>query len=244
MIATTELAQDGAVIWSTLAEPARGLGHAVTRRRATTALLVGTLAALLSAAVVVPHLDMEKGAAGQLRPDMTPHEREEALATATKLETVRQWAGAAVAPAALAALAAAALFLAFRVAGTSPGFKDTLAVTSHAFLPLWLKALLTLPAVVLHAPVAPADVERLLPSSLAALPLPLPPPAMAALSSLDLFSLWAAYLVGSGMARASGASRRRAFVVTAILFVAYVCLFKVAPAAAAAAGGPGPRGGM
>jgi hypothetical protein len=240
----TDLAQDGTVIWTTLAEPGRGLAQAVTRRRATTALLVGTLAALLSTAILIPHLDMEKAAADQLQPDMTPHERAEALATATKLEHVKQWSGALIEPTLLATLLAAALFLAFRVAGTKPGFRETITVSSHALLPIWLRGLLAVPAAVAHAPVAPADVARLLPSSLGALlPTSLPPPALAAASAMDLFALWAAYLVGTGMARASGASRRRAFVVTAILFVAYVCLFKVIPSAASAGGPGGPRGG-
>jgi len=241
---TTDLAQDGTVIWATLAEPGRGLAQALTRRRATTAILVGTLAALLSTAFVVPSLDMEKAAGGQLRPDMTPHEREEALATAAKLETVKQWATAAVSPALNATLLAVAFFLAFWLAGARTGFKDTLTVTAHAQLPIWLKALLSAPAAVAHAPVAPDAVAKLLPSSLAALlPGSLPPAAIAAAGALDAFTLWTAYLLGSGMAKASGASRRRAFVVTTVLFVAYVCLFKVIPSAAPA-GGPGPHGGM
>ena len=59
--------------------------------------------------------------------------------------------------------------LAFKVAGTRPGFKATMAVSAHALLPLFLAKLLTLPAVVLQAPLLPAELPRLLPSSLAAL---------------------------------------------------------------------------
>ena len=241
---TTEIAQDGTVIWATLAEPGRGLAQALYRRRTSTAILAATLAALVSTAFVVPSLDMEKAAGGQLRPDMTPHEREEALATAAKLETVKQWASAVASPAVNAALLAVAFFLAFWLAGARTGFKDTLTVTAHAQLPIWLKALLTAPAAMAHAPVAPDDVGKLLPSSLAAfLPGSLPPAVIAAGGAIDVFTLWSAYLLGAGMAKASGASRRRAFVVTAILFVAYACLLKIVPSAAPA-GGPGPHGGM
>jgi hypothetical protein len=238
----TDLAQDGTVIWSTLAEPGRGLAQAVARRRATTALLVATLAALVSTAVIVPQLDMEQAAAGQLGPELTPHERQEALATATKLETVKQWAGAATSPAVLALLAAGFLFMGFRVAGARPGFRETFTVTAHGMLPVWLKQLLLAPAAVAQGPVAPAAVAKLLPSSLAAFLPSLPPAALAAAGALDLFTLWALYLTGSGMAKAAGTSRRRAFTVTVVLFVAYVALFKIVPAAAQG-GGPGPRGG-
>jgi len=239
----TELAQDGSVIWTTLAEPGLGLAKAVTRRRAVTAILVSTFAALVATAIVLPQLDMEAAAAQKLRPDMTPHERAEALETATKLHHVTAWAGAAAGPAASAFLLALVLVAAFWVAGARTGFKETLTVSAHALIPNYLKALLAAPAAIVHAPVAPAQLDKLLPSSLAALlPGSLPPAVLAAASSLDLFTLWALYLTGSGMAKASGASRRRAFTVTLVLFVAYVALFKVAPTASMA-GGPGPRGG-
>ena len=239
----TDLAQDGSVIWTTLAEPGRGLAQAVSRRRATTALLVATLATVLSTAVIIPRLDMEQAAADQLRPDMTPHERQEALVTATKLETVKQWASAAVSPTVLGFFAACFLYLGFWVGGARAGFRETFTVTAHGMLPVWLKHLLFVPAALAQGPVAPAGVEKLLPSSLAALlPTSLPPAAIAAASALDLFTLWALYLTGSGMAKAAGASRRRAFVVTIVLFVAYVAIFKIVPTAGPA-GGPGPRGG-
>ena len=51
----------------------------------------------------------------------------------------------------------------------------------------------------------------------------------------------AVVLVATGMARASGASRRRAAIATAVLYVAWVAVVGVAlPAATAAAPGGGP----
>jgi hypothetical protein len=80
-----------------------------------------------------------------------------------------------------------------------------------------------------------------LPSSAAALlPQGAPAPAIAGLSALELFTVWSVALVASGMAIASGASRARALTVTIVLFLAYVALFKVVPAASLAAG---PGGG-
>lgn len=244
----TELAQDGTVVVRTLVHPARGLVEAVGRRRVATALGVATLASLLYAAVLVPRLDYEAVASAKLErggpqaAEVTPHQREEAVATARKLGHVSGWSGAALGPA-LAALAAAAfLFLGFRVAGTRPAFKETFAATVHGMMPAFLAPLLAIPAIVARGVIAPGDAPRLLPSSLAALFPSAPPPVAGALSSLDLFTLWALGLVSLGMARASGASRLRAFTVTLVLFASYVALVKVA-GPALLAGGPGPRGG-
>jgi len=240
----TELAQDGSVIWTTLAEPGRGLAQAVTRRRALTAVLVSTFAALVATAIILPQVDTEAVAAQKLRPDMTPHERTEAIETATKLHHVVAWAGAAAGPAASALFFACFLWLGFWTAGARAGFKDTFTVSAHALLPNALAALLLAPAAVVHAPVSPEQLGKLLPSNLAAfLPASLPAPALAAAGALDLFSIWALYLAGAGMAKASGSSRRRAFAVVIVLFVAYVALFKIAPSAAPAGGPGGPRGG-
>lgn len=243
----TELTTDGAVLLRALHSPREGFGPVAERRRAAFALALATAVSLLTASVVVPRVDYGAGArragptpAGE---EQTESQREEAAATARKLGQIAGWAGAGLLPAAMAVAAAGALFTAFRVAGTRPGFRPTLAVTAHGMLPVWLGGLLAIPPAVAHAPVAPEDLPRLVPSSLAALvPATAPPALAAALSGLDLFSLWAVALVAVGMARATGASRRRALVVTVILFAAYVALLKVVPAAALA-GGPGPRGG-
>jgi hypothetical protein len=239
----TELLEDGSVVWRALTAPSRGFGEAVERRRAVTALAVATAASLLLAAVALPRIDWDAAAAAKLAAagpqaqDTTQHDREEAVVTARKLGHIAGWAGAAVSPSLLALGAAAFLFVGFRVAGTRPGFKETLAVAAHGMLPSWLGALLAIPALVVRAPVAPDALARLLPSSAAAfLPSGAPPPLTAGLSSIELFTIWGVALVAIGMARASGASRARAFAVTIVLFVAYVALFKVVPSASVAAG--------
>lgn len=244
----SDFAQDGSTVLHTLTAPARGFAAVLSRRRAGVALALCTAAALAAAAVVVPRVDY--GTAAQQRllrggePDAdepTPYELEQAAATATKIGHLGGYAGAALAPALQAVLAAVFLFLGFRVAGTRPAFKDTLAVAAHGLVPIWLAKLLAIPAALARAPVPVEEVPDLFPSSLAAWIRPVPPPLAAALSSVDLFALWALALVATGMARAAGASRARAFTVTAVLFVAYVALVKVAPAGAMG-GGPGPGG--
>lgn len=242
---STDLAADGTVIARTFTAPARALASAVERRRSLTALAVATLASLAFAVAAVPRVDYEREASARLDRDpksaeLTPHAREEALATARKVGEIAGYAGAALSPAFLALGAAVFLWLGFRVAGTKPAFQETFAVTAHGMLPVWLGRLLAIPAAIARAPLRAEEVDRLLPSSPAALlPHAAPPPLAAALSGLDLFALWAVALVAAGMARASGASTRRAVTVTAVLYVAWVAVAKVA----AAGGAAGPPGG-
>jgi Yip1 domain len=244
---STELAQDGTVVLRTLADPVRGLAEAVGRRRVATVLGVSTLALLVFTAVVTPRIDYEAQAAAELSrgpgaADVTQHQREAAAATARKLGYVGNATLALLTPSVGAALAAAFLWLGFRVAGTRPGYKETFAAMAHGQLPAFLAPLLSIPAVLSRGLVGADDAKRLLPSSLAALFPSAPPPLAAALGAADLFTLWAVVLVALGMSRASGASRRRAFTVTIVLFLAYVALVQVVPAALFAVG-PGPRGG-
>jgi hypothetical protein len=238
---TSELLQDGTVIFSTLAEPAYGLGRAVARRRALSVVVLSTALSLLATGLILPTFDVEAVAGEQLRPDMTPHEREQAIEAATKLNEVTTWAIAGVRPPASALGLSLVLWLAFLAAGARSGFKPTFTVAAHALLPQALKALLTVPAALAHAPVRPDQLAQLLPSCLAAwLPasLGLPPLALAAASALDLFTLWSVVLVSSGMKKASGASPLRTWVVVLVLFAAWIAVFKVIPAA----GGLSPRG--
>lgn len=236
MISRTDLSEDGAVLVAALTAPARGLAAVAERRRLLTALLAATLASLLVAAVTVPRIDFSREAAqGPEAATMTPHELEEAEAQAAKVGAVAGWAGAGLGPAFAVLGTGLACFLAFKVAGTKPGLKASLAVSAHALLPLFLARLLSVPAAIAQAPLQPAEVPRLLPSSLAALlPATASPIAQAAASSVDLFTLWALVLLALGMARVAGASRLRAGLVVAVLWAAQVAFLKLAPAMMAA----------
>ncbi len=243
----SEIAIDGRVVLRTLIAPALGLASAVERRRSLAALVLGTLAALAFASAAVPRIDYEGAAAAELArspkaAEMTPHDREEALATARKVGEIGGWAEALTGPSLRALGLALALFLAFRVGGTRPAFRETFAVAAHGLLPIWLERLLAIPAALARAPIPADQVSSLLPSSPAALlPASAPAALSGALGALDLFALWAVVLVATGMARASGASRRRAGVVTAVLYVAWVAVVDIAIPALAAAG-PRPGG--
>jgi len=237
----TDLALDGSVLLAALTRPDQGLGAVATRRRSLTALALATLASLLFAAAAVPRTDFSlgptAGAKGDGSPaeELTPHQQEEARLQAQKVGAVAGYARAALGPAVTVLLSALALWLAFKVAGTRPDLKGTLAVSTHALLPVFLSPLLAIPAIIQKAPVAPQEVGRLLPSSLAALLPPGGSPVLAAAaSSFDLFTLWTVVLLVLGMAKLTGATRRRATAVVLLLWAAQIALLRIAPAAAAA----------
>jgi hypothetical protein len=227
---TAEIAQDGSVVVETLVAPSRGLARASERRRALGALVIATAASLAFAAVAAPRVDPSRAIlagldAGPEAANVTPSQREDAVATGRKVAAVGQWMGGALQPSLLAVAAAAFLWLGFRVAGAGAPFRAVLAVAAHGMLPVWLAKLLAIPALLARGPVAPDELPRLLPSSLAAaLPPSTPAPLLAAAGALDLFSIWALVLVTLGMARVSGASRARSAAVTAVLWLGFVAV--------------------
>ncbi len=214
--------------------PSRWLPLLADRRSFVPALAAATLASLLLAAAAVPRLDFAAAAQAALdrQPDaaqMTPYQREEALATARKIGAVTSWAGAALGPALRALGAAVFLWLGLKVAGGTPRFSPTFSVAAYGLLPQALRALLTIPALLAGGPVRPEGLDRLLPSSLAAfLPADAPPAVAGLLASVDLFSAWALALVAVGMAHVAGVSRRRAAVATAVLWLGWVAVFRMA----------------
>jgi hypothetical protein len=247
-MSASDLMTDGTVVLRTLARPGLGLARVAERPRAAAALLLSTLLALGAAAAVVPRTDYGAGADGappadgQAAAEPTEYEREQAALAAHKLGALADWAGAALLPSLLAVGVAAALAVGFRAAGAPTTFRPALAVAAHGTVPLWIARALAVPAALAHAPVPRADVPGLLPSSAAALlPAGAPPALLGALGGLDLFALWAAWLLALGMARATGASRTRALAVTLGLYLAWIALARVALPSMLAGPGSPPR---
>lgn len=217
-----------------LIQPGRALSTVPSRRTLVAALAAATLASLLAAAVVIPRVDHARAADLRIsaKPgaaEMTPHAREEAIATSVKVARLGAWSKAMFVPALRALGIAFAAFVAFRVAGGRPTFADSIAASSLAVLPLALRDLLAIPAALVRGTIPPADAAHLLPSSLAALlPPGAPAPLVGAAGGFDLFGLWCAALLALGMATASRVSLGRAAVVVAVLFIALVAVADVA----------------
>jgi hypothetical protein len=219
----------------TLLAPGRALAGAAARRSFLPPLLVATVASLLLASAVAPRFDYERAVDQQIEKNpqaaqkMSPHDREVALAQAQKLGAFLTYAAALLWPTLRALAVAICAFVAFRVAGARASFAGLLAVASWGLLPLAVKDLASLPALLRMHGITAQDAERALPSSLAAL---LPPDAHAPLAELawglDLFSVWSVGLVALGAAQVSGASRQRSLAVILVLWGSYVLLTRVA----------------
>jgi hypothetical protein len=222
----------------TLLLPGRALSRVPSRRGLLAALAAATLASLLAAAVVIPRVDHARAADLKIsmRPaaaEMTPHAREEAIATSVKVARIGAWSKALFVPALRALGIALAAFVAFRVAAGRPTFADSVAVSAVAVLPLALRDVLAIPAALVRGTIPPADAAHLLPSSLAALVPPGAPPALVgAASGIDLFSFWCSALLAVGMAAASRVSLHRATAVVAVLLLSSIALLDVALPAA------------
>jgi hypothetical protein len=224
------------------ASPVRALAAAAERRSILAPILAATGASVLLALALVPRTDFERAALDRIESqpdaaDLTPFQKEQQVASARKLGAVSGYVGAALGPVASAFAMAVFLWMAFRVAGASPGFVPTLAVSSWALLPKAAEELLLLPAALRAGSVAPGAVARLAPWSAAFWLGPdIRAPLASLAASLNLFSLWSAALLCLGMASVAGTTRARSAAVVAMLWAALAAGLM---AAASLSGPPG-----
>ena len=219
---------------SPLLHPATQLPRAAEQRRYWVPLLFATAAALLFSIVAVPRVDVERAAADALdraegAAQMTPHDRETKIAQAKKVAALAMYTGAAFGTALNALAAAFFLWAGFRVAGGRPGFPQTFTVVAYGIVPAAIAGLLSIPALLVRGTVTPEQLATLLPSSLAVLlPAGAKGPLAAFLGAIDVFSLWGLWIVAAGMAGVARVSARRSAATVAILWLAYVGVFRVA----------------
>src|SRR5512136_1807734 len=219
---------------SPLFHPTTQLPRAAEQRLYWVPLLLATAAALIFSILAVPRIDFEQAAADALdrsegAAQMTPHDREVKLEQARKVAALAAYTGAAFGTALSALLAALGIWLAFKVVGSKPGFPQTFTVMCWALLPGAIEAILALPAVLSRKTIPPQQLASLLPANLGVLlPSGATGPLASFLNSVDLFSLWAVWLVAVGMAGVGRVSRTRALVTVTVLWLAYVAVFRVA----------------
>lgn len=232
-------------VLGTFRSPTRALSDASEKKSIAWPLILCTLASVAFMAALLPRLDVRRTISDQLdmvpaTQAMSPHDREEAIETGAKVTKISSAATAAFGPSFNALAVSFCLWLAFMVAGAKPAYLSTLSVTAHAFLPLALRQLLTIPAVLSRGALRLQDVATLLPSNLAALlgePAGQLSPKVGLMTALDLFSLWSVVLLAIGMAGAAKVSKLRSGTVVAVLWLSYVAVFHVAvPALTLAAG--------
>jgi hypothetical protein len=116
---------------------------------------------------------------------------------------------------------------AFTLAGGQPGFKRSLAVVSHAMLPVAVAALLSIPVVLSMDTIGAQQLESgsYLQSSLAAFaPEDAGPVLLALLSKIDVFTIWTVVLLAIGFRYAAGVPQRTAALTAGLLWVVWICV--------------------
>ncbi len=219
----------------TLLAPGRGLAAAGDSGKSFPPLVAATVASILFALVLVPRVDHERTVREQLATNpegaqqMSPNDREVAVARAQKLGGLFTYGAGLFGPTVRALAVAFCLLAAFRVAGAKPSFPGALAVAAWGLLPLSLRDLLSLPALLRMHGIEAQEADRALPSSLAALlPSHLDGPLAGLAQAFDMFSLWSLALVTIGMAHVAAVRRRRALAVVLVLWGSYILLSHVA----------------
>lgn len=228
----------------TFYQPTRALADAAEGKRFVVPLLLLMVLAFTVSFLMMPRFDFAKtindqldksGAAAQ----MTPFQRDEAVATGAKIGKIAGYAGGVLGIPLVTLLIALFVWIGFRVAGGKPPFPATFAVTAHAMLPGAIASILSIPAVLAHDHFTAETAARLLPSNLAAfLPDEASTRSVALLSKFDVFTIWSLVLLALGMAQAAKVSRTRAFVTTVLVWAAYVVVFGVFLPSMQPGGGP------
>jgi len=119
------------------------------------------------------------------------------------------------------------LLLAFKLMGSSGTFRQFFSITSYSWLPLTLKGIVTAAFVFTRDTLSQMELEALVKSNLGFLvDQRTDPAAFAFLSSLDLFNLWTAFLLATGLAFAARFSRGKSAAIVGALW-AVIILVKV-----------------
>jgi len=85
------------------------------------------------------------------------------------------------------------------------------------------------PALLVRGSILPEQLASLLPSNLGAvLPAGTQGPLASFLGAVDVFSIWAVWIVAAGMAGLARVSLRRSLVTVTVLWLSYVAVFRVA----------------
>ena len=205
--------------------PVRTL-EAIARRPAWLApVVLWLLASLGITAVVVPRLDFEKMTRERLEKSgqTVPEERVQSMVEQQKrFAPVFGYVWAAISSVAIQLLVAVVLWGAFRAFGWDSTYRQALGVTSHAFLPGVVGALLLMPLVARQSRVDPAGLGDLLRSNLGFLVERDSKVLHSLLGSIDFFSFWTIALLTIGLAAAAKVRRGQAAAVIVTLWILYV----------------------
>jgi hypothetical protein len=209
------------------------------------AMLVVAFVPLIPALLVLPKVDWEDVAREQIEAsgvDVPAEQMEQQVEITKKIGPIATYT-APFSMSLMLLFIALVMWGAFTLAGGQPGYKRSLAVTAHAFLPFVVSQLLTIPIVLGMDSVGFEDVKTgsYLMSNLGAFAGDSTGPvAMALLSSLDVFTIWTLILLAVGFRFAAGVkATTAAFTVFGLWLVFWVGIKTGFAALGALAGGGG-----
>ena len=215
-----------------LTDPAEGVPAAIEARKALwPVLLLSVTTAFAGACFAVrwnaaPSVLKGLEASGQLK-GMPEADIAENIQQAERLKLVTSIAGGLVMPALMVLGIALVLSLLAWLLGRKGPFNSFFTAAAVGTLPLALSKFLYGLMALVQSSVSEDRAGNLLPSSLAAVFHAQSPKLMRLLSSLDLFQLWAALLVGIGFAAVVGMRRRQGLWVGLALFLAQLGVFGI-----------------
>ncbi len=199
---------------------------AIARRPGWVApLLLSTVLSILATAVLLPRMDMEAAVREQLaaRDEAVSEERIEKIVDAQKRFSGLVYVWGTLAPTVIALLLAGVFWLSFKAFGWDHSYRQSLGVTSHAYLPNCLSAILLIFFTMRLDRFNPADLGDLVRSSPAFLADRQANPVLhSLLQSLDVFSIWVLVLLVVGYSVAAKVSRGKAASIVGSLWALYV----------------------
>ena len=225
-----------------LTDPAEAIPAAIEAKRALWPVVLLSVATAFAGACfavrwnAAPSILQSLESSGQLK-GMPEADIAEQIQQAERLKLVTSIAGGLVLPALMVLGIALVLGLLAWLLGRKGSFNSFFTAAAVGMLPVALAKFLYGLMALVQSSVSEDRAGSLLPSSLAAVFHPQSPKLMRLLSSLDLFHLWAALLVGIGFAAVVGMRRRQGLLVGAALFLAQLGVFGIGLPGLTAGGG-------
>lgn len=208
------------------------------------ALLLVALAPLAGGLLALPKIDWEGIAREQIEQspiDVPPEQVEQQIEMTRKIGPISTYLSP-LTMVILQLLIALVMWAAFTLAGGAPGFQRSLAVVSHALLPLVVVQILSIPVVLSTESIGAEELKTgsLLASNLGAFAgEDTSPVVLSLLSSLDVFTIWTLVLLAIGFRFAAGVKASTAALTVTGLWLFFWVGIKVGFAALGAMMGGG-----
>ena len=183
----------------------------------------------LSTILGASHIDIEGSMRKQMASrDMTPAQVDRAIEIGMKMQKFNAVIVVVIVPVVLLIVATVLLF-AFRAFGGEGTFRQSLAITSYAWMPFLIQGILTLILLMSRQGVLQQDMATILMSNPGAFLTDANPIVLAILSSLDVFTFWVLALMVVGYSAMSRLTRGQSAAIVIGLWLVVV-LFKVGAA--------------